>query len=291
MNKKDFTNKYENRYLKPYDVTIYKNRLYINSFIGTYYGSLGNSMADSRYLECAGDSDRSYLNPANSSYITGSVGKNDIFLYDIDKNICSCHKNAHYNRMMDFDHFGDKYYIVTESGKIITLDEKTCEMATHHGPTVNLYAIKINQKTGDMFLSSWTDGTFEKYDTRKLKMTGKRQLWTFLFGITLNESANTVMVAEPMNSRIIELDGKTLKTIRYLDAGLGVRDIQYAPDTGKIYSANYFDGTYTETDYKTGKVTRRVFIGRAPRGVFRDSTTGRIFASSDCGIFEIRQKP
>jgi len=119
-------------------------------------------------------------------------------------------------------------------------------------------------------------------------MTGKRQLWTFLFGITLNESGNTVMVAEPMNSRIIELDGKTLKTIRYLDAGLGVRDIQYAPDTGRIYSANYFDGTYTETDYKTGKVTKKVFIGCSPRGVLHDSATEKTFAVSECGIFEIK---
>jgi DNA-binding beta-propeller fold protein YncE len=130
-----------------------------------------------------------------------------------------------------------------------------------------------------------------KMDARTFREEARENFWTPSYRVRVNEDKDTVLVAQPLRSKILEIDGKTLKPLRTLQAGLGTRDIQFVRSEGKVYASNTFEGTFTETDYKTGKIVNRYLTGPYTRGIYYDPSTRRKYAVSLCGVFEIMDRP
>jgi DNA-binding beta-propeller fold protein YncE len=191
-------------------------------------------------------------------------------------------------KIIDVDSYGGKYYLVAEDRMMYIVDGRDYKTITVKLPTVDcLYSIRIAQKTGGIYISGWNIGFVYRLDPHSFTVKKRKFLGIGQFGMALDEKGGALLVAQPLRSRIAVLDTDTLALKRFIRAGFGVRDIQLDP-AGKIHCANYFEGTYSRIDYRTGKTERKVHIGKLARGVFFDEKTGAAYAVSACGIFKIK---
>ena len=231
----------------------------------------------------------SSFNPARRELVGGGKGGTyTAFIFDTRARKFLFKKEIKKSDVIDVAYFKGKYYLLCESGNFVILDARTHAMKTVRYLLLGAYSIRINGRTGKIYISSWLSGRLLKIDARTLEIESRAYLWTPLYKIDINERDNTVLVAQPFRSRVAVLDGNPLKPRRAVSAGFGVIDIQYSPEARRVFSANVFDGTFTESDSRTGKILKTRYIGNRARGVYHDPRTRKTYAVSKCGVFEVK---
>lgn len=271
--------------IEPYEVFAFGERKIVSAYAGVHFIDEKNRRTFRPEFEYAVFD---YFNPKTKIFAGGGKGTETAFVYDAGKDKFLFHEKIGRSDIMDTDFFDGKYYLLGENGNIILIDAKTYERRIVKTSVMFAYAMRINSGTGKLYISSWASGKIVKFDARTFKVEAERIFWSPVFNIDANENENTLLVTLPFRSKIYELNGDTLKDIREIPAGFGVRDIVYAPNRGIIYAANNYDGTFTETAYESGVLLKKVFIGANARGVYRDPDSERLYAVSRCGVFEIK---
>lgn len=271
--------------IEPYEIFAFGDRKIVSAYAGVHFIDEKNRRAFKPEFEYAVFD---YFNPKTKIFAGGGKGTETAFVYDAGKDKFLFHEKIGRSDIMDTDFFNGKYYLLGENGNIILIDAKTYERRVVKTSVMFAYAMKINSRTGKLYISSWASGKIVKFDARTFKVEEERIFWSPVFNIDANENMNTLLVTLPFRSKIYELNGDTLTDMREIPAGFGVRDIVYAPNRNVIYAANNYDGTFTGTAYDSGVLLKKVFIGANARGVYRDPDSERLYAVSRCGVFEIK---
>lgn len=270
---------------RPYDIFSHGGSVIVTAFKGIHFIDAHNRRV---LMPEFGRAVFSYYDPEKHLLVGGGKGSFTAFIYDTDSNRFLFKKELDKSDVIDVDYYNGKYYLLCESGNYIMIDASDYSMSIERRLLLGAYSLKINRRTGKIYIVSWVSGKILQIDARTNKIERTRCLWSPLYKIAVNEADDTILLSEPFRARIVELDGKTLKTKRTIKSGSGVFDIQYSPKTGRIYSANFFDGTYTESDYNTGEIVRKEFVGKRARGVYYDSKTGNKYIVSLCGVLRIK---
>lgn len=270
---------------RPYDVFSHEGNLIVTAFKGIHFIDAHNRRTLKPEFERAVFS---YYDPENHLLVGGGKGSYTAFIFDTVSNKFLFKKKIDKSDVIDVDYYKGKYYLLCESGNYIILDARDYSMKLERRFILGAYSLKINRKTGKIYVVSWVSGKVVKIDAETNKIERTRCLWSPLYKIAINERDNTILLSEPFRARIVELDGNTLETKRGIRAGSGVFDIQYSSETGRIYGASFFDGSYTESDYATGEIVKKYFVGDRARGVYYDEESGNKYIVSSCGVFKIR---
>ncbi len=219
-------------------------------------------------------------------FYAGDFAENTIHYFNLDQHEQQSEKTSK-GMYTDALAFRGKYYFLSEK-RTLTVAGNADEVREYHLKYNSGYALGANDRRSEIYYSTWATGVLSSLDAYSLKHIRAKRFNTFIFGMATSVRDDAILLALPMKSKIAVVDAATLKTMRYLDAPRGVRDIQFEETEGKVYSAGYFDGMYAVTDYRTGKIIENRYVGTVARGVYHDNVTGRNFAVSKCGLAEIR---
>lgn len=182
----------------------------------------------------------------------------------------------------------EEVFVLSEYSEVIRISlksGKTKRLNLKKYSRGSMYALALNRKTRMLYVSSWVGGDVLMMDAGMLKM---KKIWRGGFsamGLQVDEKNNRVFVAQPLFSRITELDGKTLKEVRRYPAGLGVRDIAYLENAGLLMAGNYLRRTVDFIRLSTGKKIRSYYAGPMVRGVYYDAEHRQAYSVGRCGIF------
>jgi hypothetical protein len=123
----------------------------------------------------------------------------------------------------------------------------------------------------------------------KFRLPGNRRVSIPLpsLGIAYNKADGKFYFSCPFLRLVLEADGRTFRITRYVFTGRFPRKIVYSDKYRKLLVANYSGGTVDVIDADTMKVENTYKVGKLVRSVSVDRETGRGFATSGCGVFEI----
>ena len=107
-------------------------------------------------------------------------------------------------------------------------------------------------------------------------------------GIAFNAKENIIYFTCPFLRLVIEVDGETFKTKRYLIAGRFPRELAYNETTGKLYVANYGEGTVDVVDAKKFKITNKIKVGKLVRSLVAIPEDGGNMVVTACGVYKMR---
>jgi len=110
-------------------------------------------------------------------------------------------------------------------------------------------------------------------------------------GIAQDRLHNRYYFTCPFIRLVLEVDGKTFRIRRYYIAGRFPREIAVNERRGLLLVANYGSGTVDAIDLKSWKVYKRFTVGKLVRSLYVDEETGKNFAVSACGVYEIDAFP
>ncbi|MFH1540090.1 MAG: hypothetical protein ABIH66_14140 [bacterium] len=128
----------------------------------------------------------------------------------------------------------------------------------------------------------------DDYRLRRYNLSGGRRLRHLpVLGATLDEKRNTIYFTSPFKRSVFKTDSRNYRLRGVLPAGVFPRDLDYDPKHDLLYVGNYADGTVDVIDTRKFKRARRYFIGKLVRSIYVNRPTGRAFAVSGCGVFEI----
>ncbi len=107
------------------------------------------------------------------------------------------------------------------------------------------------------------------------------------FGIAEDKARNRFYFTCPFLRLVIQADGDDFRITRVLFAGNFPRKIAYNPQQRILLVANYGDGTVDLVDTDRWEIVKHIKVGKLVRSVRVDEETGRNFAVTACGVFEL----
>jgi hypothetical protein len=102
------------------------------------------------------------------------------------------------------------------------------------------------------------------------------------FGIVLHE--RKLFVARPLAREVVEIDADTLKIVRRIEVGYGVRDLEIDKRRGLLFAGNYYDGTVDAVDVQNGERVARLFVGSLLRGISLCVDGRFLYCATGCGV-------
>src|SRR5438067_4004534 len=102
--------------------------------------------------------------------------------------------------------------------------------------------------------------------------TGITGRWARVVGVTLP----VVVVAQALTVHSVP----TPPVVRTVAVGLGPSAVAVAEDSGRVFVANYNDGSVSVLDARSGDFLRTVPVGTAPDALAVDERTGRVFVAN-----------
>lgn len=109
-------------------------------------------------------------------------------------------------------------------------------------------------------------------------------------GIAHNVEDNRFYFTSPFARLVFETSGLDFKIRRKLSGGRFPRELAWNPRSRILFSANYAGGTVDAIDVDKWKIVRTWRLGKLARSVVVDEETGRNFAVTACGVFELDVK-
>jgi len=106
-------------------------------------------------------------------------------------------------------------------------------------------------------------------------------------GLDYDPETNQVYAAAPLTRSILVLDGDTLDLKKRIKTGTTVRELYIDRNRDLIVAAEYTDGQISFYDLKTHELRARIYIGKLARTIHIEQRSGRVFAASSCGLYEI----
>jgi len=115
-----------------------------------------------------------------------------------------------------------------------------------------------------------------------------RRLGVPTIGLDYDEAANRVYVAGTFSREILVLDGDTLEMVDRIRTGITARELYLHRKRRLIITAGYADGHLDIYDLDGYRRLARLFVGKLARGLHIEQSSGRVFVTSSCGLFEVR---
>jgi len=107
------------------------------------------------------------------------------------------------------------------------------------------------------------------------------------FGIAADTRANKFFFTCPFLKLVFETDGTNFRIQRTLFAGSFPRKLAFNSRQNLLLVANYSGGSVDMIDTRSWKIVERHNVGKLVRSVRVDEQTGRNFAATACGVFEL----
>jgi len=118
----------------------------------------------------------------------------------------------------------------------------------------------------------------------------KKSLALPLVGIAVRQEPHVLYVSSPVSRDVKIADPESLAYVGAIPTGGGLAEIEIDEARGRLYVADY-GGSLSVYSLEDHRLLRRFFLGRMLRSITLDPATGRLFACSGCGVFEIVPDP
>jgi len=129
----------------------------------------------------------------------------------------------------------------------------------------------------------------DTYDRSSLRHRGT-YLWPLDYGFnfgTVDPEARRVYLASTVTGQVRVLDLDTLKPVDRFRLAPGLRNMNFDSARRWVLIANYFQGTLQAYDVTRKRIVGSLFLGTRLRWVDVDPESGKWYASSSVGGFEI----
>lgn len=152
--------------------------------------------------------------------------------------------------------------------------------------------LSVDPATGSYWVPEFSD--FARFalvevDGDTGEVLRRRDTFHPIVGLAAHAERGRLYVTNVTAGTLDVYDEETLEREQRLDAGLFPRDLVLDRRRELLHVAGYADGTVSTFDVSGAEVdlVQRAWAGSLLRGIGHDPTTGRLFAASGCGLFEI----
>lgn len=140
------------------------------------------------------------------------------------------------------------------------------------------YEIQINHLTGAVYIPSYYSALrvyrCDPATGRTISHRGGMYL-----GVAVDEKRNLVYAARPLAGRVDVLDGGTMKLLRTLPVGFGVRNLALSPNGNYLYATLFLSRGAAILDTGGNARPRIIRVGKDPRGIHYDPRTSSVVVS------------
>ncbi|HDH97370.1 MAG TPA: WD40 repeat domain-containing protein [Proteobacteria bacterium] len=145
----------------------------------------------------------------------------------------------------------------------------------------------VPNRDGTAYYAGVVSPYFLLVDAHSFDTIMRKKLNEPTIGLDYDPETNQVYAAATLTRSILVLDGDTLDVKKRIWTGTTVRELYIDRKRKLIVAAGYTDGHISFYDLKTLKLRGRIFIGKLARTIHIEQRSGRIFATSSCGLYEI----
>jgi hypothetical protein len=114
----------------------------------------------------------------------------------------------------------------------------------------------------------------------------KRQ-FPLSYGLAYDTKVGQVLMTDPFLGLVWFVDPATFALVRSFRATIGAKNIVYDARRDLIYVGNYIRGTFVVYDAGSGTEKASIYVGKRFRRIELENHTGRVFANTSRGIFEV----
>jgi YVTN family beta-propeller protein len=168
------------------------------------------------------------------------------------------------------------YVTYTYSNAVTVIDGAT--NSTHELKTGSADGIAIDSRSDTLFLTTYEDPDIRIVDAATGTINRVRVV-AHLWGITLDESSNTLYLAHTGTSEVVGLN-VTTHEIHTISVGEIPCAIAVSPITHMIYAVDYGDETVKVIDSARSKVVATLHVGRHPQAIAIDAERNRIYVAN-----------
>ena len=157
--------------------------------------------------------------------------------------------------------------------------------------------VAVDQRTGNYYVPAY----FDLVRFALLEIDGDtHELLRFVetfhptIGLVVDEEAGRLYATNCLGGTLDAYDLDTFERVAAVPSGAFPRDIALHAPSGRLHVGNYSDGTVSTFETRTadGRLqapvrTRRTEVGPVLRGIGMHPESGRTFAASACGVFEV----
>lgn len=181
-------------------------------------------------------------------------------------------------------------WISTEfAGRIARIDPSTGEeLARIDLGFAETNKIAVEAATGAAWSAGlWTDGLLRRVELASGRQTGVTWLGTHQWDIALSSKHRLLFVPRLTDGLLYAFDADSLQSRGSLPASFGVRPVEVSPDGELVVTGNLYTGQIVGRRVVDGAELFRHRIGGQVKAV-EIGPGGRVFAGSNCGIFEVQ---
>lgn len=133
----------------------------------------------------------------------------------------------------------------------------------------------------------YAGGGFTLREIDATSLAPLREKWFCYTWIEYVPETDEIYGSCALDGTVRAVNAETFEVARVYRTDFGVRAVAVDAARGRLYVANQFRGTVQGFDLATAEERLRVHVGKRPRGVAVDPTTGTLYAASAAGVFEI----
>ncbi len=177
---------------------------------------------------------------------------------------------------------GRLWVLCETSHNLVALDGRSYEqLAQAELPGLDAYDIALDPDRRRLFVTDYWSPTVTVLDADTLAFVDSIRVGWSSFGAAVWR--DRLYVARPLASEVVEIDLASLKVLREIPVGYGVRDLEIDARRAVLYAGNYFDGTVDAIDIASGNRLKRAIVGQLVRGLMFDSARDRLWIATGCG--------
>lgn len=182
-------------------------------------------------------------------------------------------------------------WVSTEfAGRLIRIDPRTgAELQRVEVGGAETNKVIVDGATGSAWSAGlWVDRALRRIDLRSGREVAGADLGTHQWDLALSRSQQLLFVPRLLAGRVDAFDATSLDARGSLPDRFGVRPVEITPDGATVVTGNLYTGRIVGRDVVDGRVLFDRRIGGHVKAL-EIGPDGRIFAGSNCGVFEIER--
>ena len=193
---------------------------------------------------------------------------------------------------LEIDHKTQSLVVLCEAyEKVLWFDYRTlAKTDVLHLPEFSQpHAVRLDDGHRKIYVDSGSMSRFlYEIDADTHRITRRAYIGFTSLGMVLDPGRRRAYLSKPFSSKVMVVDLDSMKILKSLQARPGVRDLDIDPERRRLYAGNYISGTVQVFDLKTDRMLREYYVGKQVRGVYHSRELNRDFASSSCGVMELK---
>jgi len=154
--------------------------------------------------------------------------------------------------------------------------------------TSNIYSLALDDEHGLLYgMPATLSPYLYAMDARTLDVKRRVRVGIVNQGIALHPERHVLYITRFMGARVMALDTRGYQSRASIPAGHIVRDIQAAGEC-RLLAGDYAQATARLIDVCARRTLRVWRVCPRVRGVYFDNSTGRAYAATGCGVFELK---